>query len=383
MAEGDSGEKTEAPTERRRQDARDKGDRLQSKELATAFSGVAGALWMWMFAGPMARGLRDGVRMALHPATAIDGFDQLAADIPGATLVILWPVIGPLAALAAMVLVAALAAHLIGGRIDFNLSLLAPKVSRMNPLAGLKRIFGTKGLIELVKALAKALILVGLSAFILWKNRVVLAGLSAVPRDAAFAQAADIGLQLFLWLSVGLALIAGGDLPVQILQWLKRLRMTRQEVKDEFKQQEGSAEVKHAIRRMARETLKAANREAMTDATVVLTNPTHFAVALRYRPGIDSAPTIVARGRGVVAEAIRELAAEKGIVTLSYPSVARAIYFTGKVGQEIRSDLYQAVATILAYVLRVGGMTEAPAAEAPETALFDEFGRKVPPAAGR
>ena len=379
MAEGDSGEKTEAPTERRRQDARDKGEHLQSRELATAFSGIAGALWMWMFAPAMARGLREGVRSALHPASSPDGFEQRAADLPGALYAIISPIIGPLAALAVMVLVAALAARSIGGGIGLNLSLLAPKPARLDPLAGLKRMFGAKGGIELVKALAKALVLVGLSAIILWRQRDQLAALSALPIDAAFSQAAGIGLQLFLWLSLGLALIAGGDLPVQVVQWLKRLRMTKQEVKDEFKQQEGSAEVKHAIRRMARETLKAANREAMAEATVVLTNPTHFAVALRYRPGVDQAPSIVARGRGVVAEAIRELAAEKNIVTLSYPSVARAIYFTGKVGAEIRADLYQAVATILAYVLQVSGQTEAPEAEAPDTALFDEHGRKLAP----
>ena len=376
MAE-DAGEKTEAPTQRRRDDAHQKGDRLQSRELATALGGIAGALWLWAFAPGMARGLREATAAALHPARSADGFERAAADIAGAVMAFVWPILPPLAALAGMALLAALAAQLIGGGVDFNLSLLAPKPSRMNPAAGLKRIFGSKGLIELVKALAKALILVGLSALLLWNSRDALASLSALPRDAAFATAADLGLRLFLWLSLGLALIAGGDLPVQILQWLKRLRMTKQEVKDEVKQQEGSAEVKHAIRRMARETLKSANREAMADATVVLTNPTHFAVALRYRPGADSAPTIVARGRGVVAEAIRELAAERGVTVLSYPSVARAIYFTGKVGQEIRADLYQAVATILAYVLRVGGLTEPPEAEAPGTALFDAHGRKL------
>lgn len=377
MAEGDSGDKTEAPTERRRQDARDKGDRLQSRELATAFSGIAGALWLWMFAGAMARGLFDALRAALRPAAAGEAFGPAFDDLPAMILTFLWPLAGPLAALTAMVLVAALAAQMVGGGIRLNPALLQPKAARLNPAAGLKRIFGVKGLIELVKALVKALLLVGLSAFILWRSRDTLAGLSALPRDAAFAQAADIGLRLFLWLSFGLALIAGGDLPVQIMQWLQRLRMTKQEVKDEHKQQEGSTEVKHAIRRMARETLKAANREAMAEATVVLTNPTHFAVALRYRPGADAVPAIVARGRGVVAEAIRELAAEKGIATLSYPSVARAIYFTGKVGQEIRADLYQAVATILAYVLQVGGLSEPPEAQAPDSALFDEHGRKV------
>lgn len=375
MAEDDSGEKTEAPTQRRREDARQKGDRLQSKELGIALGGIGGALWMWAFAPGMARGLREAMAAALHPAQSAEGFDRTVSTIGEVTMAMMWPIAAPLGALAAIALMAALAAQFIGGGINFNMSLLVPKPSRMNPVSGLGRMFGSRGLIELVKSLLKALILIGLSGVILWNSRQQLASLSAMPHEAAFGVAADLGLRLFLWLSLGLALIAGGDLPVQIMQWLKKLRMTKQQVKDEVKQQEGSPEVKHAIRRMARESLKSANREAMEQATVVLTNPTHFAVALRYRPGIDTAPTIIARGRGIVAEAIRELAAEKGIMALSYPSVARAIYFTGKVGQEIRADLYQVVATILAYVLRVGAATEPPDAEAPDSARYDEYGR--------
>ena len=367
-------EKTEAPTQRRREQAREKGDRLTSRELATAMGGIAGALWMWIFASDMAAGLRQSTTGALT-----FGADDIRDFRPvEAVATILWPLATPMLALAVMVLAAVALGQGLAGGMSFNLSLAAPKPGRMNPVKGLARIFGTKGLIELVKALAKTFILIGISGWFLFGNIAVLRGLSAVPLDAALSTAGGLGLKLFLWLSLGLVLIAAGDLPVQIRQWIQRLRMTKQELKDEAKQQEGSAEMKFAMRRMARESLKRANRSTIADATVVLTNPTHFAVALRYRPDVDSAPVIVARGRGIVADVIRELAAEQGVTILSYPSVARAIYFTGRVGTVIRADLYVAVATILAFVLRVGlDADDPPPADAPPTALFDEDGKQV------
>lgn len=367
-------EKTEAPTQHRRDQAREKGDRLTSRELATAMGGVAGAIWMWAYAGDMAAGLRQSTAEALTLGPAdIRDFRPIEA-----IATILWPLATPLTALGAMVLAAVALGQGLAGGISFNLSLAAPKAGRMDPFKGLARVLGPKGFIELLKALAKTIILISLSAWLLYDSIGVLLGLSAVPLEAAMATAADLGLKLFLWLTLGLAVIAGGDIPVQIRQWMQRLRMTKQELKDESKQQEGSAEMKFAMRRMARDSLKRSSRSAMADATVVLTNPTHFAVALRYRPEVDGAPVIVARGRGIVAEVIRELAAERGVTVLSYPSVARAIYFTGRVGTVIRADLYGAVATILAFVLRVGLDTdEPPTAEAPPTALFDEEGKQV------
>jgi flagellar biosynthetic protein FlhB len=297
------------------------------------------------------------------------------------------PMGGPLVALGAMAVGAAVVGRVLTGGFDFNASLWSFKGSRIDPVAGLKRIFGVRGLIELVKALLKTVLLIGLSAWLLGRELDTLAGLSAMRFDDALATVGAVGIRLVLWLSLGLVVIAGGDLPVQIVQWLQRLRMTRQEVREEMKQQEASPELRNAIRRMARENMKRASRGAMAEATVVLTNPTHFAVALRYRPGADSAPVIVARGRGLMAEVIRELAAEQKTMILSYPSVARAIYFTGKVGAMIRPDLYAAVAAILAFVLRVGAEmadadSEPPVVEAPETALFDENGRMVPAVGG-
>lgn len=375
MAEEQSGEKTEKPTERRRQQAREKGDRLTSRELATAMSGVAGALWMAMFAGSLAQGLRQTVSQGL----ALGQPDLMEFRPLEHLLAILSPLWVPLGALAGMILTAVLIGQALSGGLSLTPGHWQPKMSRMNPLAGLKRMFGPKGLIELAKAGLKAAILISVSLLMIRSELPMLLTLSRLPFDAALSAAAEVGLRLFLWLSLGLVLIAGADLPVQLLQWLKRMRMTKQEVKDELKQQEGSPEMKYAMRRMAREGLKRASRAAMADATVVLTNPTHFAVALRYRPDVDAAPVIVARGRGLVAEVIRELASELQVPILSYPSVARGIYFTGKVGHPIRTDLYVAVATILAFVLRVGQQMQQPEVEAPDTAHFDGEGRRITP----
>lgn len=368
-------ERTEAPTPRRREQAREKGDRLTSRELATALAGAAGALWLWGSAADFAQAMRASLAGALHfGAAEVEDFrplDRLAGQ--------LWPLVASLGALAGLALLAAILGQGATGGIGFTPGQLAPDWKRLNPMSGLKRIFGSKGLIELGKAMLKAGVLLAIAALTMVNARLTLAGLSAMPQAAAIATAAGLALKLILSLTLGLALIGAIDIPIQIRLWMQRLRMTKRDIKDEMKQQEGSPEMKHAMRRFARETLKRANRAAMADATVVVTNPTHFAVALRYRPEVDSAPLIVARGRGVVAEAIRELAAEHRVVTLSYPSVARALYFTGKVGTLVRADLYGAVATILAFVLRVGQPhAEPPPAEAPETALFDEHGRKTP-----
>ncbi len=367
-------ERTEAATPRRKEQAREKGDRLASRELATAMAGLAGVLWLWGWgddlAAQLARTLDSGLTLGPGDVT---GFQPVERAV--GLLQALGP---PLALLGGLVLAAAVLGQGATGGLGFTPGLLMPRAERLNPLAGLKRLFGGQGLIELVKALAKAALLLGLTWLLFARSLPRIAGLSALPLDAAGRTAAAIALDLLLWLSAGLVLIAAADLPVQIIRWLKRLRMTKEDVKEEYKQQEGSPEVRAAIRRAARDALKRSSRTAMADATVVLTNPTHFAVALRYRPESDVAPLIVARGRGLVADVIRELAAEAGTPVLSYPSVARAIYFTGRVGGLVRPDLYAAVATILAFVLRVGGRGEPPEVEAPASARYDEDGRRSP-----
>lgn len=378
MAEPPADEKTEAPTPRRRERAREEGDLLQSRDLATALSAVAGAGWLWL-AGPDLWAAIEGAAAAGWRLEARDLVELRPAD---RLLAMLAPLGGPLVLLGLAAIAAAALGQALTGGLGFTPKLLVPKAGRLNPVKGLGRMFGRRGLVELLKALAKALLLVGLSALLLWQWRGDLAALSAQPLAAASARAGEMGLWLFAALVLALALIAAADVPIQILDWLKRLRMTRAEVRDELKEQEGRPEVKAERRRLARQLARRTTGAALAEASVVLTNPTHYAVALRYRPEVDSVPLVLARGRGLMAEVIRELAVEAGVPALSYPSVARALYFTGRVGEPIRPDLYGAVATILAFVLRArDGLAagEPPPAEAPPTARFDEEGRQVPP----
>lgn len=370
----DQDEKTEAPTEHRKEEARRKGERLTSKELGTAMAGVAAALWVTFFIGTFASGMRTAATNSLTLTRA----DIIDFTPDAALFTIANAAIRPFLILFVLMLAGALAGQALTGGLGFTLESIRFQGSRLNPLSGLKRMFGVHGLIELAKSLLKTLVLVGLSALLL-KQAIPL--LLALPRQsfgAALSTIDGLGRKLITWLTLGLMVIAAVDIPAQILQWIRKMRMTKQEVKDEYKEQEGSPEVKQAQRRRAQQMLKEANRKAVADATVVLTNPTHFAIALRYQPESDVAPVIVARGRGAVAEAIRAVAREHDVPVLSYPSVTRAIYFTGKVGEIIRADLYVAVATILAFVMRVGaGYGAAPEAEAPESARFNEFGERL------
>jgi flagellar biosynthetic protein FlhB len=375
----DRDEKTEAPTEQRRRKAREEGNLLSSRELGPALAGLCGALWLMVLGGDMGRRLLSMIQagLALSP-------ESLRSFAPIETLLaLLAPLLGGLALLALLLWAATIAGRALVGGLHLSPGLLMPKASRLDPLAGLRRMFGPKGLIELLKALAKAALLVGLGAFLLWRDLPTLLGLSAMGLEAGAGILSARAVNLALALTSGLVLIAAGDLPLQFLRWLSDLRMTRQEVKDEMKQTEGSPEARAAVRRMQRALLKRANRDAVAEASVVLVNPTHFAVALRYRLGIDAAPVIVARGRGPVAAVIRELAVELGVECLAYPEVARALYFSGRVGQSIRTDLYLVVATILAFVMQLReGRAEPfdqPEVEVPEGWRFDAEGKRLPP----
>ncbi|WP_448585257.1 EscU/YscU/HrcU family type III secretion system export apparatus switch protein [Thermaurantiacus sp.] len=371
-----TGEKTEAPTERRRREARAKGNVANPRELGPALSALVGALWLFVLGDNLGHAVLAATRTTLD----FDRQALLTVAPLQALLRLLTPLLAPLAALAVGVLAALLLGRALVGGLVLAPRLLLPKLERLDPLKGVGRQFGRRGLVELVKAVAKGALLVGLGSVLLWRDASIFLGLSAMPLSAALATLLDRGVLLFAALAFGLVLIAGGELPVAILEWLRNLRMSRQELKDELKQTEGSPEARAAQRRARHELLKRANRRAVAEAAVVLVNPAHFAVALRYLPGLDAAPVIVARGRGPVALAIRELADELDVPILCYPEVARALFFTGRVGQMIRADLYVVVATILAFVMRLkaGAVTAPPEVCVPESARYDEEGRRQP-----
>jgi flagellar biosynthetic protein FlhB len=206
-------------------------------------------------------------------------------------------------------------------------------------------------------------------------------GLVSSDVNGAIGEMGGRFVTLLFAMAGGMLLIAGIDLPIQLVRHLNQLRMSKQEIKDEHKESEGSPEQKGAIRQRQREILKGGFRKSVATAHVVLTNPTHFAVALRYDRSSDQVPVVVAKGRGQTALAIRELAGEFAVPVLEYPQLARAVYYTSREGQEVRDDLYMAIAAVLAFVFgvnqRAGGSP--PPIAVPDTALFDENGKKTGP----
>ena len=290
-------------------------------------------------------------------------------------------IVVPLFSLFLLTIAAAIAAPAMLGSLGFRWGAMGFKANKLDPLKGIKRMFGAQGLIELGKSIVKVLLLGSVGVWVLMHQAGDLMTLGRQEIVLALSQLGYLFVFAILVMAFALAVIAGIDVPAQIFQRGGRLRMTKQEVKDEAKQTEGSPEMRQAIRRRQQETLQGSSRTAMAEATVVLTNPTHFAVALRYRPGFDAAPIVVARGRGVTAEAIRDLAKEHNVPLLRYPELTRALYYTTRAGQMIREDLFIAVATILAFVFNIEtalaeGVTQ-PDIDVPGDVRFDEEGRKV------
>ena len=371
----DKDQRTEAPTPKRRRDAAARGDVLQSRELGTALVVLVGAGWIAL-AGPM---MMDALQTMVGQALTFDAGDVRNFDPGAAVLRLIGIVALPLLGLFALTLAAAVGAPAMLGSLGLRGGALAFKGGKLNPLSGMKRIFGLQGLIELVKSIAKVALLGSVGLWLLLSQSRATIGLGNADIRTALGGIGNTFVVAVLIMATALVLIAAIDVPAQIYQRLQRLKMTKQEAKDQHKQTEGSPELRAAIRRRQHEVARNSARSAIADATLVLTNPTHFAVALRYRPGVDAAPAVVARGRGVTAEAIRELAAEHQVPMLSYPQLTRALYYTSRVGQAIREDLYMAVATVLAFVFNLDAALAAggrqPAVEVPQGLRFDTSGR--------
>ena len=375
MAESGA-EKSQQPTEKRRKDALKQGDIPQSKELMLALTGLAATIWLMLSGGllwaQMQQLLTDGLTldradvMRFEPARGLGG---PLAEL-GVTLAILF---------LGLSLAAGASAFAVGG-FGWRSSQFAPKAKRIDPLAGLKRMVGRHGLTELAKSLAKVVFL-GLAGA--WSIMPWFDGSRAATQhspEAIVRTFADAVFILFALLCIGLFAIALIDVPAQWLARQKRLMMSLQEVKDELRQSDGAPELKARQRQRRMEMLSYPVRKAIAEATVVTVNPSHFAVALRYRPGEDDAPVVVARGRGDLALAIRECAAEGDVPVLSYPALTRALYFTSKPGLMIHPDLYRAVAAVLAFVLATDRDTPdsaPPPVEVPEGLRFDADGRKI------
>lgn len=377
MAEtADRDQKTESPTPKRRADAANKGDVLQSRELGTAVVMLAGAGWL-MLVGPW---FIQACRSTLRTGLSFDKSDLVMFDPASAAARLIGASLLPVAVLFGVTILASIAGPAMLGSLGFRSGAIAFKGDRLDPIAGFGKIFSMNGFVELGKALAKALVLGLLGYWLVSRDMQHIMGLGAQDMVPAASAVGEMIVRAIFWLALGLALIAGIDVPVQIIRRNGRLKMTRQEVKEEMRQTEGAPELKQAIRQRQQSLLTGSARKAVTEAHVILTNPTHFAVALRYDPLKDFAPMVVARGRGETALAIRALAAENSVPTLEYPQLARAIYFTTRSGQTIAEDLYLAVATILAFVFNIeralaDGIAP-PVIEVPRDKRFDEHGAR-------
>ena len=371
-----SGEKSFAPTEKRKRDAAKKGDVLRSRELATAGAVAVGAVWL-LLAGPwvlelLSETLRAGF---VWDRAAIDDFSP-GRLIASAMMTALPPVFLLGISIIAISLISQLGfgeGRWIGGN-------LAPKGSRINPLSGLKRMFGPTGWIEMAKGIAKA----GLLGTIAWVwasgriETIARLGRGHLLDQLSYAWAGVI--LLLFWLAAGLFVIALIDMPVQMVRRLMRLKMTMQEMRDEHKESEGSPEKKAAIKNRQRQIAMGGLIPAMKEAQFIITNPTHFSVALAYDPDKAHAPIVLAKGRGDKALAMRELAAEYQAPVLEYPALARSVFYTTRERQVIREEHYAAVASILAFVLSLkrGEKRARPEVSVPVTLRFDAEGRLDP-----
>lgn len=350
MAEESDLEKTEQPSPRRIEQAREEGQVAQSRELSTFLVLISGVTGLWLMgdwvAGRMLNTLRQGFTfdrdMVFDTQLMLAGFGELFTQ----TIITLSP-------LFALLMVAAVTAPIMMGGFVFSPKALGFKFSRMDPLKGLGRMFSVHGLVELVKSVLKAVVVGTMGVFAVWRESEHVFTLMNQSLQSAFPAFIETLIFAAILIILGLALIAMLDVPFQLWQYRKKLRMTKEEVKRETKEQEGDPHVKARVRAIQREMARRRMMAEVPKADVVVTNPTHFAVALRYDSGKMSAPVVVAKGRGDVALKIREIAAEHNIPLLEAPPLARALYAHCELEQAVPGALYTAVAEVMAYVYQL------------------------------
>ena len=351
MAESESGQdKTEDPTEKRLRESREKGEIARSKELNTLAVMLAGAGGLLIYGGGLALDLLEIMRLnfslprevLLSPGSMAQhllhsGKIAILAVQPILICLLLAAVIGPIS---------------LGGWL-FAAGSLGPKFSRMNPAAGLKRMFSTTALMELLKAFGKFLLVLFVALTVLQADIDDLLRIAHEPLEQAIIHSVQLVGWSTLWMACGLILIAAIDVPIQLYQSKQKLLMTKQEVRDEHKDAEGKPEVKQRIRQLQREVSQRRMMAAIPDADVVITNPTHYAVALKYDPEKGNAPVLLAKGSDFLALKIREIAVANEVMLLESPALARSIYYSTELDQEIPGGLYLAVAQVLAYVYQI------------------------------
>lgn len=350
MAEESGQEKTEEPTGKRLEEAREKGQVPRSRELTTVMVLIFSAVSLFFIGENIIADLAEVMNVSFS-FTRKELFDPSAMVHHFIhTIEIMAFNVG---LFLAVTVVAALAAPAVIGGWNFSGQAMAPKGERMDPLKGLKRIFGPQGLIELAKALGKFILVGAISTAILWGIRDRLLTLGRQEVEVAMSDLGYLTLWVFLAITASLILIALIDVPFQIWNHNRQLRMTKQEVKDEMKDTDGNPEVKGRIRRLQVQLSQQRMMQDIPSADVVITNPTHYAVALKYDQTKTGAPVVVAKGADLISQQIRLVADNNDVPILAAPPLTRAIYYASEIGEEIPSGLYIAVAQVLAFVFQL------------------------------
>ena len=350
MADEPQQDRTEQATPKRLADAREKGDVPRSRELTMTGVMLAGGSAVLLLGGTVFGNVESALKNTFQVSRAqIFDTSYMAEALATAISKIL---VG-LAPFAAIVLFAALLSATFVGGWSFSLKAVAFKGSRMDPIKGVKRIFSANSLNELWKALAKFALVAAIAIAWLWYSVDELLALGRLDVEYGVEKAWRICAVSFLVVSSGLIVIALADVPFQLWSYQKKLRMTRQQVRDEFKETEGRPEVKSKIRTLQQQIATRRMMEEVPNADVVVTNPTHYAVALKYDEDRMGAPRVLAKGRGLIAARIREIAEDHTVPLFSAPPLARALYRSTEVGEEIPAGLYTAVAQVLAYIYQL------------------------------
>lgn len=373
MAESEQGgERTEEPSQKRLDQARERGQIPRSRELSTFAAMLGGSAALIAvgesLVGRMSEVMRSSLRIDPERLRADDPMTAALGDAAMSATIAILPVFGSLVGLM-------LLASMVLGGWNFSPAALTPDFTRMSPIAGFGRLFGLQGASELGKALLKCAVIGAVCAGIVsWLFGDVMALGHMAPR-AAIGRGAGLIAWSFVWLCASLGIIAAVDVPLQMFQFTRSMRMTRQELRDEAKESDGRPETKQRIRQMQQQLARRRMMHKVPEADVVVVNPTHFAVALKYDPKDMRAPRVLAKGRDLVAANIRRLAEEHRVPVFEAPKLARALYKSTDLNREIPAGLYVAVAQVLSYVFRIRTLNPTVAArvQRPDPAVGDEF----------
>ncbi len=347
--ERDDTEHTEDPTPRRLEEAIKRGDVVKSVEVSTWFTIGGGTLVLMVFAAPMAANLEATLRGVLAHSS------EIPVDGPALDILVKMLLTRVFAALGIPVLLLALAAlmgNAIQHRILFSFDPVTPQLSRISPAAGLRRMFSKQALANFAKGLAKLTVFGAVIGALLWPQRLRIVGLVGLDPVMILPFTRALAMKMLGTVVAILAIVAAADYLFQYRQWYDRQKMSVREMKEEFRQSEGDPAVKGKIRQLRAARARQRMMAAVPKASVVITNPTHFAVALQYERGM-TAPVCVAKGADLIARKIREVAEAHGIPVIENPPLARALHGTVEIDQEIPQEHYRAVAEIIGYVMRL------------------------------